>query len=137
MAWLFNRCLGIFLFWVCNPLTIRPGWELAWLSNRCWCTVVPSNLNQPKISLLYVISRNFPDKFQEIYLIFVSGHCMHFLFKIRQSVAGISITKAYSPRYLFCVFFFDCWFKRKRYPSATDFLSNTCFSMQILSVLVH
>ena len=28
--------------------------------------------------------------------------------------------KGYSPRYLFCIFFLDCWFKRKRYPSAAE-----------------
>ena len=32
----------------------------------------------------------------------------------------IPSTKAYSPRYLFCIFFLDCWFKRKRYPSAAE-----------------
>ena len=29
-------------------------------------------------------------------------------------------TKGYSPRYLFCTFFLDCWFKRKRYPSTAE-----------------
>ena len=57
------------------------------------CTVVSNGENPPKISSLDVISRVFSSKFHQIHLINVSGHCMHFIFKICQSVPGISITK--------------------------------------------
>ena len=35
--------------------------------------------------------------------------------------------KAYSPRYLFCIFFLDCWFKRKRYLVCFDLIYETLF----------
>jgi hypothetical protein len=45
---------------------------------------------------LEVISRIFPSKFQKIDLISVSGHCMHFILKICQTVAGIiSVTSQF------------------------------------------
>ena len=40
------------------------------------CTVVSNGENPPKISSLDVISRIFPSKFQQIYLISVSGHSL-------------------------------------------------------------
>ena len=59
------------------------------------CTVVASSYNLPKISSFDVISRVFPSKFQEIHFIFVSGHCMRFVFKIYQTVAGVSATSQF------------------------------------------
>ena len=35
--------------------------------------------------------------------------------------------KAYSPRYLFCIFFLDCWFKRKRSLVCFDLIYETLF----------
>ena len=35
--------------------------------------------------------------------------------------------KAYSPRYIFCIFFLDCWFKRKRYQVCFDLIYETLF----------
>ena len=37
------------------------------------------------------------------------------------------IIKAYSPRYIFCIFFLDCWFKRKRYQVCFDLIYETLF----------
>ena len=51
---------------------------------------VPNGLNRPKISSLDVISRVFLVKFQQIHITFFSGHLMCFIFKIRQTVAGIT-----------------------------------------------
>ena len=44
-----------------------------------------------------MISRIFPSKFQRIHMSMtsVSGHWMHFIFKIRQTVAGIFITSQF------------------------------------------
>ena len=49
----------------------------------------------PKIYSLKVISRIFPSKFQKIDLISVSGHCMHFILKICQTVLDISMTSQF------------------------------------------
>ena len=65
-------------------------------SLRCFRSpMVQNNQNQPKIRLLDVISRIFPSKFQQIHLISVSSHCKRFIFKIRQTVAGTSITSRF------------------------------------------
>ena len=57
---------------------------------------VPNGLNRPKISSLDVISRVFLVKFQQIHITFFSGHLMRFiLFKIRQTVAGISLIRQF------------------------------------------
>ena len=54
-------------------------------------TVVRNGKNQPKLSSLDVIWQNFPNKFQQIQIIFVSRHCKHFIFKICQTIAGRSV----------------------------------------------
>ena len=38
---------------------------------------------------LYVISRIFPSKFQHLHIITFSGHFIHLMFKICQTVVGI------------------------------------------------
>ena len=44
--------------------------------------------NPPKIRALDVISLVFSSKFPQIHIISVSGHCMSFIFKSCQTVAG-------------------------------------------------
>ena len=58
-------------------------------------TVVPFGPNPPKIRSFDVISRVFPNKFQQIHIISVSGHCMRLVLKICQTVAGISKTSPF------------------------------------------
>ena len=38
--------------------------------------------------------------------------------------------KAYSPRFLFCIFYLDCWFKRKRYLVCFDLFYEALFYSQ-------
>ena len=54
-------------------------------------TQVPNRSNPPKISSLELISRVFPCKFQQIEIISVSGHQIHFILKICQSAPDISM----------------------------------------------
>ena len=37
-------------------------------------------------------------------------------------ISTCMLIKAYSPRYLFCIFYLDCWFKRKRYLVCFDLI---------------
>ena len=48
--------------------------------------------NPPKISSPGMISRIFPDRFQQFCIISVSGDCMHCMFKTCQVVVSISMT---------------------------------------------
>ena len=54
-------------------------------------TQVPNRSNPPKISSLELISRVFPCKFQQIEIISVSGHQIHFILKICQTAPDISM----------------------------------------------
>ena len=45
---------------------------------------------------------------------------------LKESSSWIFI-KAYLPRYLFCIFLLDCWFKKKRFQVCFDFIYETLF----------
>ena len=97
-----------------------------------------------KISL-GVISRIFPSKFQLIHLISVSGNCIPLIFKICQTVVGISMIcqfhgispylqcscKSYIPKYFnrLCYLFFSCpsrcrWMGREVMMSETQTMES-------------
>ena len=67
-------------------------------------TIVPNGQNPPKISSLDVISRIFPNKLEQINLISLSGHDMHFIFKICQTVAASQFHEFYESHFwrIFC-----------------------------------
>ena len=60
-----------------------------------WSTEVPNVKNPPKTSSLDVFLRFFLSKFQQIQRISVSGHFMHFIFKICQTVADTIMTSQF------------------------------------------
>ena len=62
-------------------------------------TIVPNGQNPPKISSLDVISRIFPNKLEQINLISLSGHDMHFIFKICQTVAASQFHEFYESHF--------------------------------------
>ena len=57
--------------------------------------MVTNGPNPPKICSPEVISQIFPSKFQQIQVISVSGHFIHFIFKICQTAADISMIKQF------------------------------------------
>jgi hypothetical protein len=76
--------------------------------------VVPFGPNPPKIRSIDVISRVFTSKFHQIHIISISGHCMHLLLKICQTVAGITMIGQF-PKYFF--FGSNFWWGFDTWPS--------------------
>ena len=60
-----------------------------WAPRHC-NTLVTNALNPPKTSWLKEISWIFLSTFQHIHIISIFIHCMHLIFKICQTVAGVS-----------------------------------------------
>ena len=80
----------------CKSRLVPPASSLSWGGGACarpfsqYYTVVPNVKKPPKISQPKVISRFFPWKFVQIHITSVFG-CMHFTYKICQTVAGTSM----------------------------------------------